>query len=119
MTTTTTNDQITAAIGAHGLWKGRLLTAIDTGKCDCDQQKAGRDDQCEFGKWLYGSIDAAMKASPNYASVRDQHARFHKEAAKVLGLALAGQKDAAKKAMAAEYTAASAELLRLLMAWKQ
>lgn len=116
--TTTTMDQIKAAIGAHGLWKGRLLNAIDTGTCDCDQHKVARDDQCDFGKWLHGTIDAALKATPNYAAVRDQHARFHKEAAKVLNFALAGQKDAAKKALAADYAAASSELLRLLMAWK-
>lgn len=111
-------DQIQAAIGAHGLWKGRLAGAIQAGKCDCDVHKAERDDQCDFGKWLHGSIDAASKAMPDYAKVKEQHARFHKEAAKVLRMALAGQKEEAQKAMLADYAKVSAELVKLLADWK-
>lgn len=110
--------QIQAAIGAHGLWKGRLASAIESGKCEFDVKKVECDDQCDFGKWLHGAIDAAAKAMPECAQVKAQHAKFHKEAAKVLRLALGGQKDAASKALLAEYAKVSGDLVGLLRAWK-
>ena len=121
MTTTSTQakSQITAAIGAHGMWKARLLNAIDTGKCDCDEAKAGRDDQCDFGKWLHTTIDAGLKGDPLYGKVKLQHATFHQVAAKVLGLALRGKTVEAQQAVDGDYAKVSAELVRLLSEWKK
>jgi hypothetical protein len=47
-------EQIKAAIGAHGLWKGRLTNAIDTGKSDWTVADVQSDYNCAFGKWLHG-----------------------------------------------------------------
>lgn len=111
-------DQIMAAIGAHGLWKGRLANAIEAGQCEFDVKKVECDDHCEFGKWLHGTIDAGSKQMPDYARVKAQHALFHKEAAKVLRMALAGQKSEATKALNGEYAKVSGDLVQLLREWR-
>ncbi|MBZ0150896.1 MAG: CZB domain-containing protein [Planctomycetes bacterium] len=116
--TATLKDQITAAIGAHGLWKGRLLNAVQSGKCEHDATKVERDDLCEFGKWLQGGIDTASKASPDFTTAKAAHTRFHQEAAKVLRLVASQQVDAAKKCLEHDYSVISTQLVQTLMAWK-
>ncbi len=93
-------DEIKKAIGAHGMWKSRLLTAIETGKSEFAPDQIRHDNQCDFGRWLYGAaLAASAKQAPEYEACRRLHAEFHQEAAKVLGLALAGHKDKALSAM--------------------
>ncbi|MCA8975574.1 MAG: CZB domain-containing protein [Planctomycetes bacterium] len=116
--TTLLQGQISAAIGAHGLWKGHLLNAISSGKCEHDAAHVEADDRCEFGKWLHQTIDAISKSAPHYAQVVELHARFHQEAARILRMVEAGNTDGAKAAMNAEYTDISGQLVQQLMAWK-
>ena len=57
-------DEITKAIGAHGIWKMRLRTAIDSGKADANAADVAKDNACAFGQWLYGSaISASARTS--------------------------------------------------------
>lgn len=114
-------EQINKAIGAHGMWKQRLRSAIESGKSEFTIADTGRDNLCEFGKWLYGtSLSAADKASVEYKLVRDLHARFHQSAAKVLSRALAGDRAGAEASIgnAGEFTSVSADLTRAMMGWK-
>ncbi|MEZ5962923.1 MAG: CZB domain-containing protein [Planctomycetota bacterium] len=111
-------DQIAAAIGAHGLWKGRLLAAIESGKSDTDVATVKRDDACKFGTWLHTEIDPTAKSSPHFAKVKEQHAKFHQEAARILGMALSGDKAGAKGALSGTYTKVSNELINLLRDWR-
>ena len=67
---TNLDTQITKAIAAHAKWKRRLRDAIETGTSDIDTSTAGRDNVCEFGKWLHGDVPASQKGSPHYT----QHA---------------------------------------------
>lgn len=122
MTTSTLSDQITAAIGAHGMWKGRLKAAIDSGKSDAAPQAVEDDHACSFGKWLYGpELSASDKASAHYKKSADLHRRFHQAAANVLSLALAGKKQQANQALDDNHDFAkiSRELTRALVAWKE
>ena len=57
-----TKDAIIAGIGAHGMWKQRLIDAIRTGESQWTPEIVCQDDQCDFGKWLY-SCGAHEKAS--------------------------------------------------------
>ncbi len=111
-------DEITKAISAHGAWKRRLADAIASGKCEVTPERANPDNLCDFGKWLY-SLPPAQRTSKEWASIQSLHAAFHKEAAAVLRLALAGQKAQAEKAMAGEYSSVSAKLTAAMMSWKQ
>jgi hypothetical protein len=114
-------DEITQAIGAHGMWKTRLRCAIDTGKTDTNDTNVGKDDQCEFGQWLYGpTIDAATKTSGDFREVQKLHAEFHKAAAHVLKIALEGNKAEAEKmlALGSVFNDASARLTAAMMHWR-
>jgi len=110
-------DEITKAVGAHGLWKNRLIQAIDSGTSEFDPAAVGKDNQCEFGKWLYG--DGAHFKGASYDKVRKLHADFHTEAANVLRLATAGHRPEAHKALEREstFTKTSAALTSAMMTW--
>ena len=113
------DDEITKAIGAHGIWKMRLRSAIDSGKADADPAEVSKDNGCAFGQWLYGSsIPAAVHASADYTAVRKLHADFHKCAGKVLDCVVHGQKAQADTLMAGEYSKVSGDLTAAMMKWK-
>jgi len=75
-----------------------------------------RDDACDFGRWLYGEGAAVFPDAASYACVRTLHADFHREAAIVLSLALAGHASEARAAMAdgMPFSGASVELVAAL-----
>ncbi len=60
---------------AHSRWKMKLRAAIQ-GHEQIDAQTAGRDDQCELGKWLYGEGKEYARLD-EYNDLRTKHARFH------------------------------------------
>lgn len=58
-------DEIAKAIGAHGVWKMRRRTAIDTGKADAQAADVAKDNVCPFGQWLYGpTLPADVPPAP-------------------------------------------------------
>jgi len=112
-------NEINDAIGAHGLWKMRLRTAIKTGNCDTPSHTACRDDQCAFGKWLAGpSINAGLKTGTPFQVIKRLHAEFHTTAGSVIAYVERGNPSAANTAMEGAYTEASEKLVRALMKWK-
>ena len=112
-------DEITKAIGAHGMWKMRLRSAINAGKADADPAEVAKDNACAFGQWLHGAtIPPAMRASADYATVRKLHADFHKCASKVLACVASGHKDQADAIMTGEYATISGDLTAAMMKWK-
>jgi hypothetical protein len=112
-------EEITKAIGAHGMWKMRLRSAINSGKIDADPAEVAKDNHCAFGQWLNGSsIAADARASADYAAVHRLHADFHKCASKVLACVASGHKDQASALMAGEYDKISGELTTAMMKWK-
>ena len=114
-------DQMTAAVTAHAAWKLRLAQAIATGSSDFTVPVVRQDNQCPFGKWLYGEIDPISRRSPDYEKVRTLHAGFHVAAAAVLALALAGKRVEAEAAMApgSEFARVSTQLTLALTAWQR
>jgi hypothetical protein len=114
------HDELKKAVAAHSLWKTRLAAAIDTGKSEYTSESIRTDNQCEFGKWLYGpTITATEKAGKHYEGVRKLHAEFHKLAGDVLKLALAGKKDEAHKMIeSGPFANLSADLTRAMMKWR-
>jgi hypothetical protein len=115
-----TQDEIKKAIGAHGLWKARLMTAVSTGSSEFTVAQVSADSNCEFGRWLYNGIDAGAKQSPHYEEVRKLHAQFHAVAGTVLGSALAGRQAEAKASIedsSGAYSTTSGDLSRAMMAW--
>ena len=79
-----TKKAIDSAIQAHGKWKMRLKDMIEGKSPDFDIVKAGTDNNCEFGKWLYGdAIDDNDRKSGYYDKVKTLHADFHKSVKEV------------------------------------
>jgi methyl-accepting chemotaxis protein len=114
-------EELDKAIAAHGMWKVRLKSAIDTGTIDTPVATIQMDNQCAFGKWLYGdTMTSADKSSAQYKTVKELHAEFHKTAAQVAQLATTGKKADAEKMMASggAYNSVSAKLTSAMMAWK-
>ncbi|MCS6809324.1 MAG: CZB domain-containing protein [Bacteroidota bacterium] len=115
-------DQITAAIAAHGMWKQRLRNAIATGATDISLETIRADNQCVFGKWLYSdTIPQHVKNGEDYQAVLRLHAEFHKVAARVAELAVAGNKVEAEGLMqlGGEFTLASSKLTQAMMKWRE
>ncbi len=115
-----TRDEISRAIGAHGMWKQRLRAAIASGKSELAPADVARDNLCDFGKWLHSDSTAGDRASPEYRQVLDLHAQFHRCASGVLSAALAGNHTVAENAMglSGEFTSISADLTKAMMNWK-
>lgn len=113
-------EMINGAIAAHGAWKARLAAAIKDGRSEFSVDVVGKDDQCAFGKWLYGGIDPTVKRSEHYAKVRTLHASFHRTAAGVLGMAVAGKAAEATTAMGpgSDFSRASSQITLALTAWR-
>jgi hypothetical protein len=110
---------VRAAIGAHGAWKLKLKTAVNTGRSEATPATVGRDDQCEFGKWLHGQgIDEETRAGMPYQVVRRLHAEFHQCAGRVLALGLDGKRVEAGNLLEGEYTARSEKLVTALAKWR-
>jgi methyl-accepting chemotaxis protein len=110
---------VKGAIAAHAAWTARLKAAIGTGKLDVPVQTIQADDQCQFGRWLYASACAADAQTDHYRQAKQLHADFHREAAKVAQMAIAGQREPAERAMApaSEYARISAALTNILTRW--
>lgn len=113
-------EAIKKAIGAHGMWKARLKGAIDHGKIEIPVATIRVDNQCEFGKWLYGTTIAAnVKNSERYKKIRGLHAEFHAAAAKVAEHAVASQRNEAERLLASEFDPASMKLTKEMMEWQK
>lgn len=118
----TTKEMISKAVAAHGMWKTRLKSAIASGTLDMPVETIRQDNQCAFGKWLYGQeLSAQDKATSHYRTVKALHADFHRAAARVAELALSGSRAEAQKLMAldGEFTSASAKLTQAMMDWQK
>jgi len=113
-------EEIEKAIEAHGAWKKKLRDAIDTGTSESTPEKVSQDNNCSFGKWLHERIDPEAKNDPHYPSAVELHAKFHKEAGKILALALDGKKDDATKGIAigSDFYTATNELTKHMKDWR-
>jgi len=113
-------EEIDKAIGAYGAWKARLKSTIASGKTEIPVTAIRVDNECAFGKWLYGqTLTASDKATPDYRTVKDLHAQFHKVAGRVAESAVAGKKDEAERLLAGEFGTTSVKLTAAMMLWKK
>jgi methyl-accepting chemotaxis protein len=107
---------VTTVIAGHGMWKWRFHEAIETGRTDYILADVARDDRCALGKWLYGEGRGASGGWAGYGRIRELHASFHRAAAEVLELAVAGDKAAAteRSGPRSKFARTSTELVQLL-----
>ncbi|MFN8647884.1 MAG: CZB domain-containing protein [Gemmatimonadales bacterium] len=112
--------ELQQAIAAHAMWKSRLRQAVSHGGSDQDAGVVRLDDQCAFGKWLYG-CDASLKRAPFHDAVRRLHAEFHQRSAEVLTLVSQGKAADAEKLLGPKgaWTEASVALTAKMMEWQR
>lgn len=112
--------QLTAAIGAHGLWKIKLETAASTGQLGTTPDKISADNNCKFGKWLYGlQADPAIGGTPIFNDIKSMHADFHKVAGCIAAKIDSGDVNGAKSDLeGVEFEAIGAKLVTALTKWK-
>jgi len=84
-----------SATNAHKTWKKRLHDCIN-GSCNTlDPAVIALDNRCDLGKWLYSIHDRRPALSADtqrlFTRLLDEHAAFHREAARVAQLAMAQQ----------------------------
>ena len=114
--------EIAKAIRSHERWKVKLSASIENGTVSADAFDVGKDDICDFGRWLYGStIPKDERYDPNYIIVRFLHSKFHECAGKVVYLLSEGKKAEAGALMASygEYTKISDQLVATMVEWKE
>ncbi len=118
-----TKEAIDKAILAHGNWKKRLKESVENSAVSFDISRASTDNNCEFGKWLYGdTITDAEKTTGYYTRVKDLHAEFHRTIKDVADLIMAGKKDEAKNMITdfnGVYSRISTKLVLLLAEWEK
>ena len=113
--------QIKDAIGAHGMWKVKLKAAVTTGALPKPARDIACDDQCAFGKWLYGlRSDSSVSSQSHYKSVMAKHAQFHKIAGRVAAEVERGNLSAASAILTgSEYGSATDDLVTAMADWKR
>ncbi|NTV29777.1 MAG: HAMP domain-containing protein [Candidatus Omnitrophica bacterium] len=111
---------ITKAIIAHGKWKARLKDAARSGKSEFNTDTVKVDNRCDFGKWFY-SLPPEKIASGEAVRIKEMHSTFHREAGRILELALHGNKAAAQKAIepGSVFGKVSVDLVTALAEWKK
>ncbi len=111
-------EQIKNALAAHGAWKARLKRAIETGRSEFSGAQVSVDNRCDFGKWLYG-LPAEVQNGRMWKDVQQTHAEFHREAGRILTLALGGAKAEALAALDVNstYGQLTGKLVILLNRW--
>ena len=88
-------ERIEEAVSAHTHWFIKLRVAIIEGSSQFKPDIVRIDTNCDFGKWLYGDFPQEVAGSSLYTEIKTLHSEFHIEAAHILELAIAGNKDEA------------------------
>lgn len=115
-------EAINHALAAHGTWKARLRGALNDGASTLDCATVGRDDACDFGRFLHGTtVPASLRATPSFTRIVALHAAFHRNAAAVVADVQAGRRQQAEAALAlgASFDHASTDLVQALIAWRR
>ena len=107
-------NEIYLAIVKHTAWKKRLHNVIETGK----KAENLSVEHCELGKWLKDNA-ISLSSHRHYSKVVELHDKLHKEADRIVSLALRGKTEEARTAIeyGSEFEHISQELVRNIIAW--
>ncbi|MBB5016622.1 methyl-accepting chemotaxis protein [Rehaibacterium terrae] len=105
-------------IRAHHQWKLRLKAYLEGHGEVIDPAVAGRDDVCALGKWIYGKGQRVAEL-PEYRSLREAHARFHRIAGQVAAHIAAGQRAQAETVLSGAFADATTHTVAAIRALRQ
>lgn len=90
------DGRIRDAICGHVDWLRKFEGSLEAGKLQQSPHVIGRDDQCEFGKWLKSlAIDHEDPVLDKLEIIVGLHRRFHQSAGAIASKIEAGEHDAA------------------------
>jgi hypothetical protein len=78
------------AIIAHSQWKLKLRSYVAQPDGSLKAGEVQLDNKCSLGQWLYGE-GQKYSGFPEYATLKEEHAKFHKAAADIIRRADAKQ----------------------------
>jgi len=107
-----TDINIMDAINAHVLWKIRLEKYINgTSEEKLDARVICLDNQCKLGKWIYGPALEHLQSDESLDYLRDEHAKFHAFAGRIVESVQANDKAAATALMEGDYKFTSRKVI--------
>jgi methyl-accepting chemotaxis protein len=108
------------AIKAHSAWKMKLSAYLRKPDGSLKAADIQVDNKCALGQWIYG-LGAKWSSLPEYATLKSEHARFHKAASQVVIRADSGQDTSEDIALGAksEFALASSAVVSAIMAIKR
>lgn len=108
------------AIAAHGAWKQKLSEYLRKRDGSMKPGDIGMDSKCPLGQWIYGEGSKYLKL-PEYSTLKNEHARFHRAAAEVVHRADLGQSTSSEMALGSnsEFASASSSVVMAIMAMKR
>ncbi len=109
------------AARAHSSWKRRLVAYSVKRDGSLNIAEVQADDRCELGRWIHGEGLARHSMLPEFATLKEQHTRFHRAAAVVLQHIEAGTFESEEIALGASspFSEASSACVSALMAMKR
>lgn len=108
------------AIKAHGAWKLKLASYLKKPDGSIKATEIQPDTNCVLGKWIHGD-GTKWSQFPEYATLKEEHARFHRAAADIIRKADSGQNTSEETALGSksEFSSASTAIVRAIMVIRQ
>ena len=95
---------VMAAINAHVQWKLRLEKYLEgTSEEKLDSKVVCQDNQCKLGKWIYGPAVEHFHGDESLDNLREEHAKFHTYAGRIVDFIHADNKVAAQDLLEGDY----------------
>jgi len=110
-----TEFDIDAAIVSHDAWKERLRQVVEGTSTEVlDPAQVGDVDCCPLGQWLQGTGKDMLGQYPAFEMLVSRHRYFHAQAAAVVSLSQAGEREKALQLFQGGYRHASNQVTLLL-----
>ena len=105
------------AIKAHSAWKMKLSMYLKKPDGSLKVSEIQVDNKCALGQWIYGE-GAKYSSHPEFATLKTEHALFHKAAAQVVQKADSGQDTSKETSLGSksEFASASSSVVSAIMA---
>lgn len=107
------------AVRAHSEWKTKLSHYIRKPDGSLKSAEVCLDNKCNLGQWIYGE-GTAFTSLPEYATLKTEHAKFHKCAGSIISRADKGENVTEEVMLGAksEYAVCSSNVVAAIMAMK-
>jgi len=108
------------AIRAHSSWKLKLSNYLRTPDKSIDIATLEVDNKCPLGCWVHGE-GTKYASSPEFVTLKAEHAKFHKAAAAVARKAESGKAVSEETALGgkSDFSQASQAVISAIMAIKK